>query len=92
MIAETAIDLESNCADAQRRGLQRISETMDQVPFEVICNLANLSTVMRGALMGIIKVHLMAVGGGPSLDHADAAAFLAPFVDIVEKVRTRKIN
>jgi hypothetical protein len=37
-------------------------------------------------------VHLLAVGGGPALDHADAAAFLAPFTDITVKLRARKIN
>jgi len=32
-------------------------------------------------LLGLIEVHLLAVGGGPTLDYADAAAFLAGFQD-----------
>ena len=44
---------------------------------------------MRGGLMQIIEVHLLAVGGGPTLDFEDAAAFLAGFETVIEKVRKR---
>jgi hypothetical protein len=56
-----------------------------------MCNLANLNTAMRGGLMQIIEVHLLAVGGGPALDYADATAFLAGFETIIEKVRRRRL-
>ena len=36
------------------------------------CNMANLDAAMRGGLMELIEVHLKCVGGGPTLDHADA--------------------
>ena len=44
-----------------------------------MCNLANLDAAMRGGLLDLIEVGLLAVGGGPTLDFADAAAFLAGF-------------
>jgi len=37
-----------------------------------MCNLANLDAAMGGGLLGLIEVHLLAVGGGPTLDYADA--------------------
>ena len=78
-IAATAADPASLCADARRRGLQRIAATLDAVPFVTMCNLANFDKAMRGGLMQIVEVHLLAVGGGPALDYADATAFLAGF-------------
>ena len=65
--------LRSPCADYQRRGLQRIAATLDAVPFVTMCNLANLDAAMRGGLLDLIEVRLMCVGGGPTLDYADAA-------------------
>jgi hypothetical protein len=56
------------------------------------CNLANLNTAMRGGLMQIIEVHLLAVGGGPALDYADATAFFAGFETIIEKARRRRLQ
>jgi hypothetical protein len=78
-ITATVVDPESLCADAQRRGLQRIAATLDAVPFVTMCNLANLNAVLRGGLLEMIQVQLMCVGAGPTLDFADAAAFLAGF-------------
>jgi len=40
----------------------------------------------------LIEVQLMAVGGGPTLDYADAAAFLAMFVPIIENARKRRLQ
>jgi glycerol dehydrogenase-like iron-containing ADH family enzyme len=37
-------------------------------------------------------VGLLAVGGGPTLDYADAAAFLAGFETVIEKVRRRRLQ
>ena len=95
-ISETVVDRENNCADAQRRALARIAGTLDAVPLIVFANLANVDLALTRrtgcGLMPIIEVHLLAVGTGPTLDHLDAAAFLTPFTDIVEKVRARKIN
>ena len=33
MVAATAVDAASACADYQRRGLQRIADTLDAVPY-----------------------------------------------------------
>jgi hypothetical protein len=91
-ITATVIDPASLCADAQRGGLQRIAATLDAVPFVTMCNLANLDKAMRGGLMQIIEVHLLAVGRGPALDSAHATAFLAGFETIIEKVRRRRLQ
>ena len=79
MIAATVVDPASPCADYQRRGLQRIADTLDAVPYVTMCNLANLDAALRGGLLDLIEVRLMCVGAGPTLDYADAAAFLAGF-------------
>jgi hypothetical protein len=57
-----------------------------------MCNLANLNAAMRGGLLDLIEVHLLAVGGGPTLDFADAAEFLAGFEPLIEKVRRRRLQ
>jgi glycerol dehydrogenase-like iron-containing ADH family enzyme len=72
-----------------RRGLQRIADTLNAVPFVTMCNLANLNAAMRGGLLDLIEVGLLAVGGGPTLDYADATAFLAGFEIVIEKARRR---
>jgi hypothetical protein len=91
-ITATAVDPPSLCAIAQRRGLQRVADTLDAVPYVTFCNLANLDAAMRGGLLDLIEVGLLAVGGGPTLDYADAAAFLAGFETVIEKVRRRRLQ
>ena len=68
MIAATVVDPGSACADYQRRGLQRIADTLEAVPYVTFCNLANLDAALRGGLLDLIEVQLMSVGGGPTLD------------------------
>jgi hypothetical protein len=92
MVAATIVDPRSPCADAQRRGLQRIAATLDAVPFVTVCNLANLDAALRGGLLDLIDVRLLAVGAGPTLDYANAAAFLAGFEPLIEKVRRRRLQ
>jgi hypothetical protein len=89
MIAATVVDPASPRADAKRRWLRRIADTVDAVPFVTMCNLSNLDAALRGGLLDLIEVRLMCVGGGPTLDYADAAAFLAGFEPMIEKVRRR---
>jgi hypothetical protein len=53
--------------------------------------------VWRGRLHGmtflsVIEVYLMGAGCGPTLDYADAAAFLAGFETVIEKVRRRRLQ
>ena len=60
-------------------GFSRIADTLDAVPYVTMCNLANLNAALRGGVLDLIEVRLLAVGGGPTLDYADAAAFLAGF-------------
>ena len=90
MVAATAVDPRSPCADAQRRGLRRIAATVDAVPFVTFCNLANMDAALRGGLLDLIEVRLMCVGGGPTLDYADATAFLAGFEPMIGTARRRR--
>jgi hypothetical protein len=62
------------------------------MPFVTMCNLANLNAAMRGGLLDLIEVELLAVGAGPTLDFAHATAFLAEFETIIEKVRRRRLQ
>ena len=91
-IAATTVDPASACADAQRRGLQRIADTLDAVHYVTMCNLANLNAALRGGVLDLIEVRLLAVGVGPTLDYADAAEFLAGFEPLIEKVRRRRLQ
>ena len=55
-------------------------------------NLANINTAMRGGLLSLIEVKLMCVGAGPTLDFADATAFLAKFNKLIDVVRKRYLH
>jgi hypothetical protein len=92
MVAATVVDPHSPCADAHRRGLQRIADTLDAVPFLTMCNLANLDAALRGGLLDLIDVRLLAVGAGPTLDYAGAAEFLAGLEPLIEKARRRLLQ
>ena len=92
MIAATVVDPASPCADYKRRGLQRIGATLDAVPYVTFCNLANLDTALRGGLLDLIEVRLMCVGAGPTLDYADATAFLAVFQPMIDMALARRLN
>jgi hypothetical protein len=89
VVAATAVDPAS---DAHRRGLRRIADTLDAVPFVMFCNLANIDAAMRGGLMEMIEVRLMCVGAGPKRDFADAMAFFAPFDALIETARRRRLQ
>ena len=54
-----------------------------------MCNLANFNAAMRGELLDLIEVGLLAVGGGPTLDYADATA---GFEIVIEKARRRRLQ
>jgi hypothetical protein len=69
----------------------RGASTLDAVLFVTMRNLANVNSAMRGLLMEMIEINLMAVGG-PTLDYADAAAFLAGFETMIEKVRKGRLQ
>ena len=92
MIAATVVDPASACADYERRGLQRIAATLDAVPYVTFCNLANLDAALRGGLLDLIEVRLMCVGGGPTLDFADATAFLTVFQPMIDMARKRRLQ
>ena len=92
MIAATVVDPGSACADYQRRGLRRIADTLDAVPYVTFCNLSNLDTVMRGGLMDLIELRLLCVGAGPTLDHAGAAEFLAAFQPMIDMALARRLQ
>jgi hypothetical protein len=92
MISATVVDPASACADEHRRGLRRIADTVDAVPYLTMCNLSNLDAALRGGLLSVIEVQLMCVGAGPTLDYADAAEFLAGFETMIEKVRRRRLQ
>jgi hypothetical protein len=62
------------------------------VPFLTWCNLSNLDAALRGGIMSLIEVQLMAVGAGPTLDYADAMSFLAVFEGMIEKARRQRLQ
>src|SRR4051794_28763257 len=73
-----------NSIEQHHQCLERIAATLDAVPYVTMCNMANLDMAWRGRshgmmFMSVIEVYLMAAGGGPTLDYADATAFLAVF-------------
>jgi hypothetical protein len=77
LIASTVVDPASPSRLPAIAGLERIATTVDAVDYVTFCNLANLNAAMRGILLDVLKVKLMCVGQGPTLDYADASAFLA---------------
>jgi hypothetical protein len=86
----SAIDQHGQC-------LQRIAATLDAVPFVTMHNMANLDAAWRGRLhgmtfMSVIEVYLMCAGGGPTLDYADATAFLAVFERMVEQAHRQRLQ
>jgi len=91
-IETTVVDPESLCADDRRAGLQRISATLDAVPYVTMCNLATINEAMRGGFLSVLEVYLMCVGGGPTLDYADATAFLGEFKPAIDMVLARRRN
>lgn len=91
-IAATVIDDESLCADAQRKTLRRISETLDDVSIVTFANLANIDAAINGLLLDLLSTCLMACGAGPDLDYADAAAFLRSLDPVSAVARKRQIN
>jgi hypothetical protein len=91
-ITATAIDPASLCADAQRRGLERIADTLDAVPYVMMCNLSNINEAMRGGLLEVIEVQLMCVGAGPILDYADATAFFATYQPAIDMALRRRLQ
>lgn len=92
MIASTVVDHSSSCANEKRDGLERIAATVDQVNYTYFANLANIDAVLQGALLDLIEVRLMCVGGGPTLDYNDATDFLAAFEPMVSKARKRMLQ
>ncbi len=53
--------------------------------FTTYCNLSNINDALRGGLLDLIEVRLMCVGAGPTLDFADATAFLAAFQPMIDR-------
>ena len=92
LIASIVVDPASSCAAETRNGLERIAATVDGVEYVTYANLANINTAMRGGLMSLIEVRLMCVGAGPTLDFADATAFLAEFNKLIDVVRKRYLH
>ena len=90
--AVAAVSPHSPCASEARTGLARISATLDDVDYVIVANLSNLDAALHGGLLDLIEVNLMCVGGGPTLDYADAAAFLAVFEPLIEKARGRRLQ
>ena len=88
-IAATVVPASNLCADEHRSGLRRFADTLDAVPYATLCNLANLDAVLHGWLLELIEARLHAVGGGPTLDYADAVAFLAKFQPMIDMALKR---
>ena len=92
MIASTIVPAASRCANEQRRGLQRIAQTLDAVDYTTLSNLANLDAAMGGAVLSLCEVRLMAVGAGPTLDYPDAVTFLAEFQPMIDMALKRRLQ
>ena len=90
LVAAMAVDPASPCAEETRAGLKRIAATLDAVPYVTMCNLSNINTAMHGGLLEMIEANLMCVGGGPTLDYADAAAFLAAYQPAIDMALARR--
>lgn len=78
-----------HCGEQQRRVLERIRDSIDAVPYVTYCNLSNMDKASRGEVMSLIEVRLMACGGGPTLDFASAADFLAVFAPLIDAGKRR---
>ena len=89
LIETTTPDPRSPCADVQRRTLRRIADTLDEVPYGTMCNIATVDAAMAGVLMEMIELRLMYVGCGPKLDFAGAEAFLDAFQPVIDKALRR---
>jgi hypothetical protein len=89
--AIAAVNPHSPCSSEARAGLARISATLDAVPFVTFANLSNIDLALQRrtgtGLMPVVEMHLRAVGGGPTLDYADATAFLAEFKPMIDMAR-----
>jgi hypothetical protein len=70
-IAETPVDPRANCAEAQRRTLRRIAETLHAVSGATLYNLAVIDIATNGAIMAAARLYLLAAGSGRTLDYAD---------------------
>ena len=92
LIACTVVDPTSSCAAETRSGLERIAATVDGVDYIIYANLANINAAMRGCLLSVIEVRLMCVGGGPTLDFADAEGFLAGFQPLIDMALKRRLQ
>ena len=66
-----------------------IVQTIDAVDYVDLCNLATLNQAMHGGLLDLLKVKLMRVGAGPTLDYDDASAFFADFQPMLDASRAR---
>jgi len=82
--AAAAVDPASPCEAACRRGLDRISATVDAVGYVTFANLANVNAALRGGLLSLIEV--------PTLNFVDANAFLAELSRIIAKVHWRQLH
>lgn len=91
-VAVAAVDCASPCAEAVRRELRRIGSTLNAVSVVTWLNLRTLDVVTNGAVMATIRAKLLSAGSGPSLDTADAAAFLADFQLLTKKLRGGRLN
>jgi hypothetical protein len=96
MIAE-AIANPVSAIEQHDQCLRRIAVTLDAVPYVTMCNLSNLDAAWRSRFHGMtflsmIEVQLMATGGGPTLDYADATEFLAAFEPMIAMARKRMLQ
>ena len=79
-------------ADAQRHALRRIADTLDEVPYGTMCNIATLDAAMAGLLLDVIELRLTYVGCFPTLDFADAKAFFSAFQPVIDKALRRLLQ
>jgi len=92
LIGTTAVDPCSHCADAQRRALRRIADTLDEVPYATMYNIATLDAAMAGLLLEVIELRLSYVGCFPTSDFANADTFFRAFQPVIDKALRRLLQ
>ena len=92
LVAATAVDPASPCADETRAGFERIAATLDAVPYVTSLQSGEHRRGDARRLAGRDRGQLMCVGGGPTLDYADAAAFLAAYQPVINMALALRLN
>ncbi len=79
------INEEFDCGKPQRRVLERIEMTLDQVPDKTLRRLATLDEAMGGAVAAMLRARLLLAVAG-SRETLDAATFFAELQAVSDRI------